>query len=93
MIVLGRGDEDALLRLDQPRELEGAVGDAGAGLVVAVIERKRIVGERDEGDLGILDRQFLGRERRELGGQRARADRPGENENARRLQDGPPLTR
>ena len=50
------------------------------GLDVAVVERQRIIRERDAGDLGVGQRQLLGGERREPRIVRAGADRAGEDE-------------
>ena len=58
-------------------ELERVGGLSGARIEVGVVDRQRIVGERNAGDVGVEQRQLLGRECRQPDVVRARAYRAG----------------
>ena len=73
----GTGDEDALMRHDHLLELERIVRRTGLRLEIGVVDRQRIVGERNARDVGVDQRQFLGRQRRQPDVMRAGAGRAG----------------
>ena len=79
-VVFRAGDEDAVMRHDHLLELERVGRRAGLGFEIAVVERQRIVGERNAGDVGVGQRQLLGRQRGKPRVVRAGADRAGEDE-------------
>ena len=58
-------------------------GTPDFGLIVAVVDRQRVVLQRNAGDVGASQRQLLGGKRRKPRVVRAGADRSGEDEDFR----------
>ena len=71
------------MRHDHLLELERIGRLTGAHVEIGFIDRQRIVGERNAGDVDVEQRQFFDRQCRELDIVRAGAGRAGQNENFR----------
>jgi hypothetical protein len=68
---------------EQPLELEGVLRRARLRFGVAVIDRRRKVGERNAGNIDIEERQLLGRQCRQLRIEGSGADRACKDEDFR----------
>ena len=78
--VFGTGDEDALMGGEHLSQPERVARRTGIGGEVGVEQRQRIFGERDARDLGLGEREFLGRERGQPRIGRAGAQRASDDE-------------
>jgi len=58
-VVLGAGNENAMVGFDQLPQLEGVLGDTRFIFQITVVDGERIVGEADCGYIRICDCQML----------------------------------
>src|SRR5689334_21063067 len=79
-VVFRARNEDAAMVADKLLEPDGVWRQLRLG-EVGVIDRQRIVGERDAGDVGIRERKLLGGERGKLNIERAGTQRARDDQN------------
>ena len=79
-IVFGRHDQHAMMGAHHALEIDRVLRHAGFGLQVAVIDRQRVVGERDARDVGAGLRELIGCDRGQLRIMRAGPQRAGDDQ-------------
>ena len=81
--IIRAGDEDAVMRCDHSLQFDRRLGLPVSRVDIGVVDRQRIIGERNAGDIHVEQRQFLGRQRRQARIMRTDAGRSRQDENFR----------